>query len=157
MVNLRFPHVSRKFSAKLFSYSQNSLLWACLTVLFAINVFARINLTPSYWGKLEATLLQPFSAASHQRLAQEFWMQGLRDAAQKEAVLGASTEKLEELSENLEQKYNYWQSVVLTHPDYRDAYIILASLAYQLGKIEEAKKYLNQAIMLDPNNKALEK
>lgn len=161
MLKLQLPHFTRGKNAGLISASISSVLWAGLTALFSVNIFARINLTPNYWSKLEAALLQPFSTTSHRLLAEEFWQEGLQGTAKKEAVLGASTEDLlaqwEGASERLEQAYQFWQSVALTHPDYRDAYITLASLAYQLGKIEEAKKYLNQAITLDPNNKVLEK
>ncbi len=161
MLKLEFPRFSRKFTASLIASSISSILWAGLTALFAVNVFARTYRAPSYWSKLEAALQEPFSTTRHRLLAQELWQEGLRNTAKKEAILGASTEDLlnqwKNASETLAQAYQFWQSVALAHPDYRDAYITLASLAYQLGKTEETKRLLNQAIALDSNNKVAKK
>ncbi|EKD85704.1 MAG: hypothetical protein ACD_37C00649G0002 [uncultured bacterium] len=66
-------------------------------------------------------------------------------------VLGAVAE-LEEEKENTEVKYAFWQNVVKNKPDYRDAYIQLAALSYQLSKLEEGKNYLTEVETLDPNN-----
>lgn len=62
-------------------------------------------------------------------------------------VLGAQTEK-----QRVEQDYAFWQSVIQEKPDYRDAYLVLGSLAYQLSRIEEGKTYADKALELDPNN-----
>lgn len=62
-------------------------------------------------------------------------------------VLGAQTEK-----ESLEKDYAFWQEVVKDKPDYRDAYLTLGSLAYQLNRREEGKMYADKALKLDPNN-----
>lgn len=59
--------------------------------------------------------------------------------------------------EKVQDHYQFWQQVVKDKPDYRDAYITLASLGYQLSKPEEAKAYLTQAASLDPNSEVVEK
>ena len=46
----------------------------------------------------------------------------------------------------------YWQDVLAKHPDYRDGYIQLASLAYDNGNLTQTHAYLAQAQTLDPNN-----
>lgn len=45
----------------------------------------------------------------------------------------------------------YWQKVVTEKKDYRDGYFQLAVLLYRLGRKEQAKMYLGQALKLDPN------
>lgn len=68
-------------------------------------------------------------------------------------VLGATqTEK-----ETVLEEYAFWQKIVREKPEYRDAYIALTSLAYQLSKPEEAKAYLTQAATLDPNSEVIKK
>lgn len=42
---------------------------------------------------------------------------------------------------------------IYQHPDYRDGYFMLATLEYQLGNDQEAKKYTEKTIALDPNFK----
>ena len=41
--------------------------------------------------------------------------------------------------DKLKDRYIFWQSVAIAKPDYRDAFVTLASLAYQLGKLDESK------------------
>lgn len=73
-------------------------------------------------------------------------------------VLGTSTE-----IDNLWQKYqesnpqelkkliNYWESVVAKTPTYLNGWVYLAYYQYKLGKTEEAKESVNQALLVDPN------
>ncbi len=78
-------------------------------------------------------------------------------------VLGVFSSYQEERNQRLleskkaREDYHFWQGVVREKPDYRDAYITLAALAYQLSKPEEAKEYLVQATSLDPNSQIVEK
>jgi tetratricopeptide (TPR) repeat protein len=169
MTCLQFPHFTRKFSASLVFYGQNSLLWTGLTLLFLVNIYAKVNLTPSYEKELLQMLQKPFSSLAHETLAQNFWQQGLISAAQRElrlaqtlpkennvSVLGASTE--DELiawtSEPalVKASYEYWKTVVSAKPDYRDAYISFAAAAYQLGFLDEAKTAAQTAMNLNLNN-----
>ncbi len=169
MPHIQFPHVSRKFTASVLSYSQNSLLWTGLTIFFLLNVYAKINLTPRFEKELWQVLQRPFSALSHEVLAHRLWQQGLISAAQRElrlaqtlpkennvSVLGASTE--DELiawaSEPARAKasYEYWKAVVAAKPDFRDAYVSLAAAAYQLGYFDEAKTAVEKAMSIDPND-----
>lgn len=52
----------------------------------------------------------------------------------------------------LQQRYFFWQSIADAKPDYRDAYITLASLAFKLGKRDEANRWITKALVLDPNH-----
>lgn len=51
----------------------------------------------------------------------------------------------------LENSYRYWQTVIKEKPDYRDAYLALAALAYQLGYKTDAKQYVEKIREIDPN------
>lgn len=50
----------------------------------------------------------------------------------------------------IENNIKFWQSAVERFPNYRDAYFELAILNYRLRKYENAKKYLDDALKLDP-------
>lgn len=49
------------------------------------------------------------------------------------------------------EKTAYWEEVARKYKGYRDAYFQLAVLHYQLGNIEKANIYLQEALRLDPN------
>ena len=173
MLKLKFPHIPRKISARLFSYAEKIGLWSILSTLILANLFAKVNLTPDYWNEIVTALQNPISLNAHVVLAETLWKSGFSSRAKKElvyatslkssppsnsAVLGASTVDPEIILNNwlsersgLEAKYNYWQNVVSQKPDFRDAYLQLATLSYRLGKIAEGKSYLTQLINLDPN------
>lgn len=78
----------------------------------------------------------------------------LRFHPQTNNVLGATTEQPSTNQEqiNLEATYAKWQSIIQSHPDYRDGYIELSRLTYMLNKSQEARLYIEKARSLDPNN-----
>jgi tetratricopeptide (TPR) repeat protein len=47
----------------------------------------------------------------------------------------------------------FWREQVKVHPDYRDAYMSLALVEYQLNNLSEAQSNLDKAMALDPNFK----
>lgn len=47
----------------------------------------------------------------------------------------------------------YLKTITKNYTDYRDIYFRIATLDYQLGNIEESKKYLRKALDADPNFK----
>lgn len=51
----------------------------------------------------------------------------------------------------LAKELAYWQDVTRQYSDYRDAYFKIATLQYQLGNVEQAKKSLEKVLVLDPN------
>lgn len=179
MFKAKFPHIPRKISASLLWYTEKIGLWSILAVFILTNLYAKVNLTPAYWDKLITTMQFPFRLAAHLDLAQSFWKNGYSAEAKDELVyaeslksvvpadsrvLGTSTldpeillDNWKNLTQNLTTQYNYWQNVVATKPDYRDAYLTLASLAYQLSRINEAKNYTVKALELDPNSVGAQK
>ncbi|MFC1727187.1 tetratricopeptide repeat protein [Patescibacteria group bacterium] len=53
--------------------------------------------------------------------------------------------------DNLRWLLSQWEQVVAQKPDYRDGYLYLALLNYQLNQIDQANEYLKIALELDPN------
>ncbi len=45
----------------------------------------------------------------------------------------------------------YWQKQIELYPEYRDAYLYLSILSYQLGDIKQARLNFDKAIEIDPN------
>lgn len=52
---------------------------------------------------------------------------------------------------------NHWQEIVSQYPNYRDGYIQLAILYYDLKNNNQAWLYLDKAKNLDPNNDTVKK
>ncbi|OIP57234.1 MAG: hypothetical protein COX79_02675 [Candidatus Levybacteria bacterium CG_4_10_14_0_2_um_filter_36_16] len=51
------------------------------------------------------------------------------------------------------QKEKYWEGVITQHPNFPDAYYQAASYVLKLSDSKKAEKFLNKALMLDPNFK----
>lgn len=134
-MKFQFPHFFRLNSAL--------LLWPALVALIAVNILSLEISRPAYWDKLVMLL----------------WNRGYKQEARN--VLGATTDlvdslaRREEVAAELQKKYAFWQTVANSYPDYRDAFIQLATLAYQLGKFYEARSWLARATFLDPNNQTI--
>lgn len=108
----------------------------------------------------------PLSWENHVTLAKTLRQQGAKVQAEQELmiaqegaqVLGAQTSLSDLLTtwknEPARQKQHedYWQKILLTHPDYRDAYIQLAYLFYQTNDLSQARANIQKASDLDPNN-----
>lgn len=178
-MKLELPQFSRIFSAPIFtrtfSVTEKIVLWSMLVSLFVFNSFLRLTKPPFYWSDMLTILKTPFVASYHINLAQTYWEKRLFEPAKIELriasdlapqaaangdlrrVLGAATGPLDLLSlwanepERLQKEAVFWQNVILEKPDYRDAYIILGTLEYQLGNLIVAKSYLTRALTLDPN------
>ena len=145
---MKFPHNSRFFSA--------SLLLG-LGALFSLNILLWTKETHNPY--LLATLKAPWSPTAHEQLAQQYKQEGKTQQAVSELrlarVLGASTNtdeifQWESERAQKEAALASWKTIAERHPDYRDAYIMLASLSYELGQFDRAKAYLSRAEALDP-------
>ncbi|MEK7543698.1 MAG: hypothetical protein AAB557_02425 [Patescibacteria group bacterium] len=179
-----FPHFPQLKPARLFFGLEMTFLWIALIALFAVNLLAKQALTPLHWKPLVKLFETPSSVSRHIDLASLLWQQGQKDQARNLMVaaqllsttgriaageggtvnvLGLTTSPADTLAQweherdQWDKQYAFWQSVAITKPDYRDAYITLASLAYQLGKLDESKRWLSQARTLDPNHPTAQK
>lgn len=161
---LKFPHISRLFTA--------ILLWCGLVAVFYVNVFVQIHNNQSFPSYFFQTLTHPFNPQPHVDSALTLRNQGFNQSAKREltiaedlykagngSVLGATTDPSVILNDwkaepqILKDKYNYWKKIIVQKPDYRDGYIISGILAYELGKVQEAKSLFTKARELDPNYK----
>lgn len=164
------PHNSRLFSA-LFSGAFFSFRWSFLFLVFWINAGAFLGIVSSPWWKQRLVILSdPTSPLAHIQLAQMYWQAGQKTTAEHELdlardirvldshnnVLGLSVSNPETTfdwqkePEQLLHAYTYWQTVIRERPDYRDAYIQLAYLAYLLRYDKESDQYIEQIANVDP-------
>ncbi|MBI4062305.1 tetratricopeptide repeat protein [Candidatus Gottesmanbacteria bacterium] len=151
---MKFPHISRFFSA--------SLLLG-LGVLLSLNILllGKRSRDPYQLAVLKA----PWSPTTHEQLARQYWQGGKIPQAVSElklaSVLGTTTyadqiTRWESERVQKEAALAYWRAVAEKHSNYRDAFVILASLAYELGRFDEARKYLTRAESLDPYAKSID-
>lgn len=66
----------------------------------------------------------------------------------QESVLGVTASESAQLTSQLA----YWKKISEEKPDYRDAFIMAANLAYKLGNKQEAKQFIDRAFALDPTS-----
>jgi tetratricopeptide (TPR) repeat protein len=164
---LQFPHIPRLFSATVCFVT----LWAGLGLAFAINTLLRQQSPPdtTYRFLLET----PRIASSHTQAALTLWNQGRHEEAKHEAaiaqdlavmggVLGISISAEELLNTweaepaRLQEEYVFWKQVSEQKQDYRDAFLMAATRAYQLGYIQQARTLIEQAVQIDPGSSAIQ-
>lgn len=146
---LQFPHISRIFSAL--------CLWSLLFTLISFNISIGVSKPLAHSDKIFQIFTRPFSAREHEALARTLWNSGARTLAGQELALGAELSPVLGASTKAETQREeeaiiFWQNVLTSHPDYRDAYIQLAALTYGQGNIAQSRAYLVRAQTLDPNN-----
>lgn len=151
-------------------------MWGFLALIFSLNIYTQIKLQPQYLPISLQTVVLP-TLDNHLALAQAYWREGLWPPAKRElllaeelyqelgtnapdsSVLGISTSPLDVLElwqdepKRLSNDYLFWQKVTAQYPDYRDGYLKLANIAYQLGKNAAARGYIAKALELDPNSR----
>lgn len=178
MVFRLFPQIPREKTARLLFSLEMAALWGGLAALIAVNMLSIQNGRPAYWNNLMMLLETPFSVPRHVDLASLLWKQGQKAEAkrlmtsaqtladqsqpaqvdQSSNILGATTnpqailDQWEHEAQELKEKYAFWQRVADTHPDYRDAFVTLTILAYQLEKLDDARAWLTRARALDPTS-----
>ncbi len=104
-------------------FAGKAILWLCLILLIAANI---LFLNSDGARSLLTRLTNVLGAQSL-----------LRSDEQQRAALY--------------EVYRFWQQVVRDHPDYRDGYIQLALVSYQLELTEESRSYVEKIKSLDPN------
>ena len=75
---------------------------------------------------------------------------GLKEYHQRQYVLGLAVARDTQV-QKLKQQIFHWEQIASASPTYRDAYIQLAILNYQLDSTQEATLYLQRVLKLDPN------
>lgn len=155
-MKFQFPYFSHRIPSRLFSSLEMLFLWVFLIGLVTVNFISIQKGRPAHWNKLMMLFETPLSAPRRFDLASLLWQRGNKQEARD--VLGATTTSLKTLAKweqeekKIDEQYTFWKSVTSTHPDYRDAYVTLTLLSYQLGKIEEARGWIAKAQTIDPNS-----
>lgn len=65
-------------------------------------------------------------------------------------VLGTSVD-----TTSIQEEKLYWQKIVSDNPTYIDGYLELAKVEVQLGNIQEAQNFINQALQINPNSQRI--
>lgn len=167
-MKLHFPHISRIFTARIFSLAGILCMWVVLLALVSFNIFVWITRPLAYSDRLIDVFTHPFAWNAHVALADAFWQNGFKKKAMEELQLTIELSPKEEIQSNTQvlgawqnepnrqkQSEDYWQQILASHPDYRDAYVQLAALAYGEGNLTQSHAYLLKAQTLDPNNAAV--
>ena len=164
-MSLKLPHISRFISASTIPVLRDFSLWSILTGLIAFNVYTALSRSfVTFQPLLIAVIRKPSSIDSHINVAYWYRQNGLLNKAKHElllatsdpSVLGAQTSAKDLLAswenepERMEKAYRYWLGVIQKRQDYRDAYIALAALSYQLGYTAETKNYVGKIQAIDP-------
>ncbi len=160
-----FPQISRFFSAV--------GLWGCLIGIFLLNLGLQGTIDPSRSNHITAVLTRPASVNDHVALAQTMRRQQQDVLATQELlvatellakkgatnVLGATTDpagllkEWREEAERLARAYRFWRDIAAEKPDYRDAQLLAAALAFQQSDMTEAARFAQNTLALDPNNR----
>ena len=160
-----FPQISRFFSA--------AGLWTSLAALLFLNISLKATISPAYSDAIISIFTHPHTPQPHIALAKLLRQEQRQLAATQELlvavelaaqrgaslnVLGATTDPTTLLeqwrteSERLAQQYRFWRIAAEDKPDYRDAQLAAAMLAFQQSDMAEAERFAKNALAIDPNN-----
>lgn len=166
-----FPQIFRKFAAKILKIDWRWLVLAFLTLFFLVNL-GGVFWPKNSFERVKISILKAYqNPKSHLELAQIYLKNNDLKNAQKEVQIaeellkrgGEEQEKRQVLGfgkkvENLlkdpgmlQKEITDWEKIKNDLPGYRDAYLQLAKLHWQLYQNDLAKEYLNKALELDPN------
>ena len=181
-----FPQFPRFIAARsrflpIVPWAERCVLWGGIVLLGVVHLRLATPAVGAIWTGTLAALATPSLPEGHIALAQIHWQLGNGARAREELllandlspavpraietsrVLGMTTTPLALLNQweaepnRLKSEYALWGKIAREKPDYRDAWVTLGTLAYQLGKPSEAKTYLAQALVLDPNYELTQK
>ena len=183
--NLKLPHISRIITAvtavcskkltRLISQINPAYIAFAhkYLPLFAVLLFLLFTLISPLTDLERARnriLANPKNYQNHLLLSELFKSNNDFDGALKEALLARGlnnspesvnqVKKIEEVRnrpDNINNKINYGLIITSSYGDYRDAYLALASLSFQLMDLNSADYYVNRALGLDPNHELTEK
>lgn len=114
----------------------------------------------------QEVLTDPFNSQPHQALGEYYLVQGYLQLTKHELALatqlGSPTAgnvygDIQRKKEQLQQEASFWESQLKDKPDFRDAYVKLAAIYYQLRDLGKAKENLEKAREVDPNYEPVQK
>ena len=144
-----FPHISRKFTARVKKHHRNVLPG----VIFLIFLVSMLCIRPVNASSGLITQAENVFSRMIGVLCSSFGFPCLPEGT----VQGAKTEWFPFVPKNTGTKeeyalYEQWKQIVAQKPDYREAYIFLTKLAISLSRLDEARVYAERAYLMDPNN-----
>ncbi len=138
-----------------------------LTIFFLGLLFLNLFIPKTIFEKTKETvLLNGSDQGAHQILSQLFFAANDLPNAQKELelvnVLSAGQgialiKNVENRPEEIKREILFWHNLAVEIPGYRDAYIKLAVLSSNLYRDFDARKFLENAREIDPNNPLITK
>lgn len=162
---LKLPQISRFFNARFFYDLFIMFLGVGVLGILAFNYLYPVN---SFEKAKINLFLRPYEARSYINLSDLYLEFNDLPAAKRElktAIFFAKNneetteatgklldiERNERTREEIEKEISKWETVIAEKHNYRDAYIRLAVLNYQIFKNDVARQYLDKAMALDPN------
>lgn len=151
---LRFQHITRIY----FSRLAKELLVILPVGLLVILLGNLIQPQSQFDTAKQNILTDPADPQPHLFLAQQFFVTNQFREAEIEVKSANNQDLLQQIQEiknqpeEIRKKIFNLQKIVDQLPNYRDAYIELAILHWQLYRPFDARKYLEKALEIDPNN-----
>lgn len=153
---------SRKFLSQIFWPRTVSYLLASVVIILAVfSLHGRLFPENEQLAALNQDLLaNPFNPQPHQALGEYYLAQGYLQLARHELTLAAQLGSptagnlygdIQRKKELLRQEASFWEKEVKEEPDFRDAYVKLAAIYWQLRDLGKAKENLAKARKVDPN------
>lgn len=136
-----FPQFLREKTARFLKPMEISLRWTLLAIFLCLNAYLLASWTPN--------VIPPALKVRAQSI-----LGTLAHVPGAQNVLGIATEQeaQSEQHDSLKKTLSYWQDVAGEHPDYKDAHLMIAALAYQLHEDDVAAAAASRALALDPND-----
>lgn len=169
IVKARLPQINRFFSAKFIKIIGKVAFLSLILLFFLYNLIS----LPISAQRLSFSNMDR-SSKPHLLLAEEFLANNQLEMAEKEFLqvqelepenlyvreqINSIDNQMKKISQ-LEKEISNWESLLEKRLNYRDAYLELVMLHFQLKRVETARDYLEKARELDPNfplTKELEK
>lgn len=177
IINAPFDSLRSLRASSLLGIGIKIMILATLAVFLGLNLFSRL---PVGFFALEsaklAVMIKPNDFSSHLLLTQEYLKLGDMEGVKREltlaenlnsqpitynsqlsSVLGSSLsplkiwQKIQNEPQRIKEEIVFWEKMVKERPNYRDAYLQLVILNYQIYENQKAKEYLNKALEIDPN------
>ncbi len=125
--------------------------WFFLIILFINLIFPKSNFEIAKENSNHQFLgEQLFNVNQLEKAAVEFWTSGDKTLLQKIDYLVTQPEKIN-------QNILFYKNLIYSLPDYRDAYIQTAIFYQKIYQDQNAKYFIDQGLVLDPNNEVLNK
>lgn len=116
------------------------------------SIKKRLDLTKAFFdvGDLEKAKLEVKQANSLYQLFKFIDWQG---NLKQQLII---TNDLINQPEKIKKQINYWETILINRPNFRDVYLKLSLLYYQLWQDDKARENWHKAFYLDPNNEVVQ-